>query len=338
MTDARYDVLGIGNAIVDVLARSDDSLLEELGLEKGAMRLVDAVQAEALYARMGQAIEMSGGSAGNTMAGIAALGGRGAYVGKVAADELGHIFTHDIRSVGIDFDTAPTKDGTPTARCLILVTEDAQRTMNTYLGACTELGPWDIDAETVRAAKVTYLEGYLWDPPAAKEAFVKAARIAHEAGRKVSLSLSDAFCVDRHRESFLDLVEHHVDILFANEAEIVSLYQTESFGEAEEKVKGHCEIAVLTRSEHGAVVLCDGSRYAVPAVPVETIVDTTGAGDLFAAGFLYGYTHGKDPVTSARIGAVLASEIISHYGARPEGDLEALVAEHLGAAALGGAR
>ncbi len=330
MSEAKYDVLGIGNAIVDVLTQSTDEFIAGEGLEKGTMQLIDAVQAEALYARMGPGIEMSGGSAGNTIAGLAALGGSGAYVGKVGADDLGHIFTHDVRSAGVHFETSPTDDGTPTARCLILVTEDAQRTMNTYLGACTELGPDDIDPEVVKASAVTYMEGYLWDPPAAKEAFLKAADIAHAAGRKVSISLSDPFCVDRHRESFRDLVENHIDILFANEAEIISLYEAESFDAAVEQVKGHCEICVLTRSEQGAVVLVNGDRHEVAAEPVEAVVDTTGAGDLFAAGFLYGYTHGEDAPTSARIGAIAASEVIAHFGARPETDLGKLIRERLG--------
>ncbi len=325
MTNATYDVLGIGNAIVDVISQATDAFLDQQRLTKGAMRLVDAREAEALYAAMGPGIEMSGGSAGNTMAGIAALGGRGAYIGKVAADELGRVFAHDIRAAGVHFATDAATGGAPTARCLILVTPDAQRTMNTFLGACVELGPDDIDAELVRASQVTYLEGYLWDPPAAKEAFLKAAGLAHEAGRKVALSLSDAFCVGRHRESFRTLVERHVDVLFANESEILSLYEVDSFDEAARLVNGHCEVAALTRSEKGAVVLSGDARFDVPAAKVERVVDTTGAGDLFASGFLYGLTRGRPLAECAHIGAIAAAEVIGHYGARPEADLRALV-------------
>ncbi len=325
MTNATYDVLGIGNAIVDVISQATDAFLDQQRLTKGAMRLVDAREAEALYAAMGPGIEMSGGSAGNTMAGIAALGGRGAYIGKVAADELGRVFAHDIRAAGVHFATDAATGGAPTARCLILVTPDAQRTMNTFLGACVELGPDDIDAELVRASQVTYLEGYLWDPPAAKEAFLKAAGLAHEAGRKVALSLSDAFCVGRHRESFRTLVERHVDVLFANESEILSLYEVDSFDEAARLVNGHCEVAALTRSEKGAVVLSGDARFDVPAAKVERVVDTTGAGDLFASGFLYGLTRGRPLAECAHIGAIAAAEVIGHYGARPEADLHALV-------------
>ncbi len=326
MQDAKYDVLGIGNAIVDVLAQTDDAFLAGRGLDKGGMRLIDAAEAEALYAAMGPGLEMSGGSAGNTLAGLASLGSRGAYVGKVAGDELGRVFGHDIRAVGVDFETPVSRTGTPTARCLVLVTPDAQRTMNTYLGACVELGPEDIDAALVEASHVTYLEGYLWDPPAAKEAFLKAAQVAHAAGRKVALSLSDAFCVARHRESFRHLVEHHVDILFANEQEILSLYQASDFEEAARMVNGHCEIAALTRSEKGAVLLSGDERVAVPAAPAPKIVDTTGAGDLFAAGFLHGLTRRRPLAECAPIGAIAAAEVIGHFGARPEADLRALLA------------
>lgn len=326
---AQFDVTGIGNAIVDVLTHVEDAFLAEHGLVKGAMRLIDGEQAESLYKQMPPGVECSGGSAGNTMAGVASLGARGAYVGKVAQDQLGDVFAHDMRSGGIHFETAPSKSGTPTARCLVLVTGDAQRTMNTYLGACVELGPEDIDEDVIRQSKVTYMEGYLWDPPGAKEAFLKAARIAHEAGRKVSLSLSDGFCVDRHRAEFLDLVEHHVDILFANEAEITSLYQV-GFEEAAALVRGKCEYAALTRSEKGAVILANGDSYNVPAEKVAQVVDTTGAGDLYASGFLAGYTQGRSPVECGRLGAICAAEVISHYGARPETSLSALVQELMG--------
>ncbi|MDH5674267.1 MAG: adenosine kinase [Myxococcales bacterium] len=324
------DVTAIGNAIVDVLAHADDAFLDEHSLTKGSMALIDENQAHALYERMGQAVECSGGSAGNTAAGLAGLGARTAYVGKVKNDQLGEVFAHDIRAVGVDFDTLPAKDGPATARCLILVTPDAQRTMNTYLGACRELGPNDLDAERIRRSKVTYMEGYLWDPPGAKQAFLEASRIAEAAGRKTSLSLSDPFCVERHREDFLDLVEHHVDLLFANEEEICSLYQVPDIEQAAAAVRGHCELAILTRSEKGALVLNGEQSFEVAAEPIERLVDTTGAGDLFAAGFLYGYTQGRPPAEAARIGAICAAEVIGHFGARPDADLAALVAQRLG--------
>lgn len=324
------DVLGIGNAIVDVISHADDAFISENGLAKGAMTLIDADQAEALYAKMGPGVEISGGSAANTIAGIAGLGGRTAYIGKVADDQLGAVFRHDIRAAGVAYDSAPIADGAPTARCLILVTPDAQRTMNTFLGASTELGPDDIDPALVARAQITYLEGYLWDKPAAKEAFVKAARLAGEAGRKVSLTLSDTFCVDRHRDSFLELIDGHIDILFGNEAELLALYQTDNFNAALEAVRGHCDIAVLTRSEKGSVVLEGPNVYEVPADPVAKVVDTTGAGDLFAAGFLFGVTQGRHLAECARIGSIAAAEIISHTGARAEADLQALVASKLG--------
>jgi len=324
---ATLDVVGIGNAIVDVIARADDAFLAREGLAKGSMQLIDAARAEALYAAMGPAMEMSGGSAGNTMAGIASLGGKGAYIGKVAADELGEVFAHDIRSIGVRFETEPLRRGAPTARSLILVTPDAQRTMNTFLGACVELGSEDIPRELIEAAQVTYLEGYLFDPPQAKAAFQKAAELAHAAGRKVSLTLSDAFCVGRYRAEFLALIAGHVDILFANEAEITALYETKSFDAALTSVRGHCEIAALTRSEKGSVIVTRNEAKAIPAAPVERLVDTTGAGDLYAAGFLFGLTHGRDLATSGRLGSLAAAEVISHYGARPEASLKALAAK-----------
>lgn len=327
--NAAFDVVGIGNAIVDVLSKTDDAFLETHGLAKGGMRLIDTAEAEGLYAKMGPGIEMSGGSAGNTMAGIATLGGRGAYIGKVADDQLGTVYRHDIRAAGVSFDTPPLADGTPTGRCLILVTPDGQRTMNTFLGAAVVLTPADIDPAVIQGSQVTYLEGYLWDPPPAKEAFLKAAQLAHAGGRKVALSLSDAFCVNRHRDSFLDLVAGHIDILFANESEITALYQTD-FDAAAAAVKQHCDVAVLTRSEKGAIVLAGGQTVAVAAEPT-TVVDTTGAGDLFAAGFLRGFTQGLALGDCARMGAICAAEIISHFGARPQVDLKALMAEKMGA-------
>ncbi len=332
MTDPSLDVVGIGNAIVDVLSQADEAFLEAQDLAKGSMTLIDGSRAEALYAAMGSGVEVSGGSAANTMAGLASLGGRGAFIGKVRNDQLGGIFQHDIRAAGVAFDTPVATAGPPTARCLIFVTPDAQRTMNTYLGAAVELAPEDLDQAVIGRAKVTYLEGYLWDAPAAKAAFQAAARMAHDAGRKVSLTLSDSFCVERHRDSFIELIGGHVDILFANEIEICSLFQLEDFDRALREIRGHCEVAALTRSEKGSVVLADGEVHVVDAEPIDKVVDTTGAGDLYAAGFLHGYTRGKGLYDCGRIGALAAAEVLSHYGARPEVSLEDLVAERLGAA------
>ena len=324
MAASSFDVVGIGNAIVDVLAKADDAFLKRQGLAKGTMALIDAARAEALYAEMGEGIEASGGSAANTIAGLASLGGKGAYVGKLRDDELGAIFAHDLKSIGVAFKTPPLTSGPPTARCLILVTPDAQRTMNTFLGACVELGPEDIDPELISAAQVTYLEGYLFDPPRAMEAFRKAAELAHKAGRKVALSLSDPFCVGRHRADFLELVDKHVDVLFANEHEIASLYQTEHFELAAEAVRGHCEIAVLTRSERGSSIVTAKAMLHVAPAPVARVVDSTGAGDLYAAGFLYGLTHGRDLETCGKLGSLCAGEVIGHFGARPETSLKIL--------------
>jgi sugar/nucleoside kinase (ribokinase family) len=324
------DVVGLGNAIVDVIAHAEDAFLAAEGMAKGAMTLIEAERAETLYARMGPGVESSGGSAANTMAGIASLGGRAAFIGKVKDDQLGAIFAHDIRAAGVAFRTRPARGGAPTARCLIFVTPDAQRTMNTYLGASVELGPEDVDEALIAAAQVTYLEGYLWDRPRAKDAFRKAARIAHEAGRKVALTLSDPFCVERHRAEFQELVRGPVDILFANEAEIRALWQVRDFDAALSATRGLVQIAALTRSEKGAVVLSNGKTESVPAEPVQRVVDTTGAGDLFAAGFLHGLTQGRPPAEAARIGAIAAAEVIAHVGARPERPLKALVAERLG--------
>jgi sugar/nucleoside kinase (ribokinase family) len=327
MTAATLDVVGIGNAIVDVIAHSNDAFLAQQGLNKGGMALVDTARAEALYAVMGPGIEASGGSAGNTMAGIASLGGSGAYIGKVRNDELGDVFRHDMTAIGVRFTTAPATSGPPTARCLILVTPDAQRTMNTFLGACVDLGPEDVDAEIVAAAQVTYLEGYLFDPPRAKEAFRKAAGLAHAAGRRVSLSLSDPFCVGRYRAEFRELVQNHVDVLFANESEICSLYETEDFDAAVAQVRGHCEIAALTRSEKGSFVVAGTHAHLIDAARVEKVLDTTGAGDLYASGFLFGLTHGRDLATCGKLGSLCAAEAISHFGARPETPLKTLAAK-----------
>lgn len=327
MTAPSIDVVGIGNAIVDVLAQADEAFIVAEKVAKGTMTLIDEPRAHALYNRMGPAIEASGGSAANTIAGIASLGGKAAYIGKVAADVLGKVFAHDLRAAGVHYNTPPLQGGPATARCLILVTPDAQRTMNTFLGASVEFEPGDIDRDLVAAAQVTYLEGYLFDRPLAKTAFRQAGEIAHQAKRKVSLTLSDPFCVDRHRADFRDLIRGHVDILFANEAEICSLYETKDFAKAASSVRGEVEIAVLTRSEKGAEVVTATDRIAVPAAPVARVVDTTGAGDLFASGFLYGFTRGKDFAHCAKLGALCAAEIISHFGARPETKLKDLAAK-----------
>jgi sugar/nucleoside kinase (ribokinase family) len=327
MTAASIDVVGIGNAIVDVIARADEAFLAREGLVKGTMALIDAERAESLYRIMGPGIEASGGSAGNTMAGLASLGGNGAYIGKVRDDLLGEVYRHDLTAQGVRFDTPPARSGPGTARCLILVTADGQRTLNTYLGACVGLGPDDIDPGMVAAAQVTYLEGYLFDPPLAQEAFRKAAEIAHAAGRKVALSLSDPFCVERHRAAFRELVEGHIDILLANEIEICSLYETADFATAAAAVRGRIAIAALTRSAAGSVVLGIGEEHRIAAAPVARVVDTTGAGDLYAAGFLYGLTRGLPLRICAEIGGLCAAEIISHVGARPERNLSKLAAE-----------
>ena len=325
MTTAAFDVLGIGNAIVDVLSQADDAFLTKHALNKGGMTLIDEARAETLYAAMGPGIEVSGGSCGNTMAGVASFGGKGAYIGKVRDDQLGAVFAHDLRATGVAFDTPMATSGPATARCLILVTPDAQRTMNTYLGACTGLGPADIDPKLAASAQVTYVEGYLWDAPEAKKAVLKAFDAAHAAGRLVSITLSDSFCVDRYREEFRALIRDKVDILFGNESEIKSLYRVESFEAAVEATRKEARIAALTRSEKGSVVIKGGETHAVPAAPVARVVDTTGAGDLYAAGFLHGFTHGKPLAECARLGGIAAAEIISHVGARPEKPLRELV-------------
>lgn len=330
MADTRFHVAGIGNAIVDVLVHADDAMLDALNLTKGVMTLIDAAEADRIYDRLPPGIECSGGSAANTMAGLASLGGRAAYVGKVRGDQLGEVFRHDIRNAGVAFDTASAGDGPSTARCFVLVTPDAQRTMLTYLGACIELTPDDVDDAVVAASQVTYLEGYLYDPPLAKRAFLKAADTAHKAGRMVALSLSDPFCVDRHRAAFLDLVSNHVDILFANEAELTALYQTADFDAALREVRGHCRVAAITRGARGSVVVTDEEVHVVAADAVGAVVDTTGAGDLYAAGFLHGFTQGRGLATSAILGGIAAGEIIGHFGARPERSLAELARDKLG--------
>jgi sugar/nucleoside kinase (ribokinase family) len=311
------DVLGIGNALVDVVSQADEATLSRQGLVKGTMHLVDEERARALYDAMGPGVEVSGGSAANTMVGVASFGGRAHYVGKVRDDQLGEVFGHDLRATGVGYDTPRAISGPATGRCLILVTPDAQRTMSTFLGASSRLGPADVDPSLVSRAKILYLEGYLFDPPEAQAAFRAAAAIAHGAGRKVALTLSDPFCVDRHRAAFLDLVQHHVDILFANEAEIRALYQVADFDAALRHVRGHCEIAALTRSAQGSVLVSDGRVHPVEAHPVNPVVDTTGAGDLYAAGVLYGVSRGLDLPACGTLGSLAAAEVIGHVGARP---------------------
>ena len=329
MTDSQFDVLAIGNAIVDILVYTDDRFLNTHDLVKGTMGLVDLDTSQTLYGKVRPALECSGGSAANTIAGVASLGGRGAFVGKVHNDQLGRVFINDMRATGVHFETAPTNDGATTAMSIVLVTPDAERTMQTYLGACVELGPDDIYLEEIRASKVTYLEGYLWDPPAAKQALIKAAKLAHGAGREVSLSLSDPFCVDRHRADFVELISGHVDILFANEEEIMSLYQAERFDEALTALTGQCNIAALTRGSEGCVIVSNNEVFTLAAEIGGKVVDTTGAGDAFAAGFLAGYTQGLDIATSAHMATIAAGEVISHLGARPATCLADLVSERI---------
>ena len=330
-----FDVLTIGNAIVDIIARAEDDFLVRENIAKGAMNLIDAERAEHLYDVMGPATEASGGSAGNTAAGIASFGGRAAYFGKVADDQLGRIFTHDIRAIGAHYQTAPLAEGPPTARSMIFVTPDGERSMNTYLGACVELGPEDVDAAVVRAASVTYFEGYLWDPPRAKDAIRECARIAHEANgadrgaRRVAMTLSDTFCVDRWRAEFLDLMRSNtVDMVFANEAEAKALYETSDLASAIAALREDCALAVVTRSERGSVVVTNEGDTAVDAFPVDEVVDSTGAGDLYAAGFLHGLTAGRDARDCARLGSLAAAETISHVGPRPQVNLARLAEQN----------
>jgi sugar/nucleoside kinase (ribokinase family) len=325
---SKYDVLGIGNAIVDVLTNVDDNFLNSEKLIKGSMQLVSEQEAHAIYEKLGQCIECSGGSAGNTIAGLASMGIDTAYIGKVHDDQLGNVFRHDINALGANFKTAPATSGPATAHCLVLVTPDAERTMCTYLGACVNLTMDDIDEETVRASKITYLEGYLWDPEAAKAAFRKAIQIAHSAGNKVSLTLSDPFCVDRHRSEFLNLVRNDVDILFANEDEIKMLYGTYDLNEAALQVQKDCNIAAITCGAKGCIVTDKNEIGHVQGRNVKNLVDTTGAGDLFAAGFLYGLSQGKAIGECGAIGNLVAGEVITHMGARPDIDLKKFVKEN----------
>jgi sugar/nucleoside kinase (ribokinase family) len=315
------DVIGVGNALVDVLCHESEAFLERQGLVKGTMQLVDEARAREIYDAMGPAVEISGGSAANTIVGVASFSGRAHYVGKVRDDQLGEVFAHDLRSVGVRYMTPMATSGPSTGRCLIVVTPDAQRTMNTYLGASTLLGPADIDPSVIKRGRILYLEGYLFDPPAAQQAFRVAAEMAHAAGRKVALTLSDPFCVNRHRAAFLELVEHHVDVLFANELEICALYQANDFSAALARVRRHCEVAALTRSERGSVVAAGDEIYVVDAHRVNAVIDTTGAGDLYASGFLFGLSRGLGLAICGRLGALAAAEVISHVGARPVASL-----------------
>jgi sugar/nucleoside kinase (ribokinase family) len=325
MTEAKYDVLGIGNAIFDVLVQTDEGFLAAHGMTKGGMALIDEARAASIYRDMGPAVEMSGGSAANTIVGIANLGARAAYVGKVKDDQIGRLYSHDIRAAGVAFETKPAAGGPATGCSYILVTPDGERTMNTYLGAAQELMPDDIDAAQVAASAILYLEGYLWDPKSAKDAFMKASTIAHDAGRQVALTLSDSFCVDRYRGEFLDLMRHGtVDLIFANEAELHSLYQTSDFDTALKQLRSDTKLGVVTRSEKGCVVVSKDSVTAVPAFPIEKMVDTTGAGDLFAAGFLFGLVRGVGHENAGRLGALAAAEVIQHIGARPQTSLKEL--------------
>ena len=326
MSKVEFDVVALGNAIVDVIVRTKDEFLVDNEIEKGVMTLIGADQAEKLYDRVVAEREMSGGSAANTIAGLASIGGRGAFIGKVRNDELGGIFQRDIRSLGVRFDTPPATSGAGTARCLVLVTDDAERTMNTYLGACVGLETKDVEVSLIRAAQVTYLEGYLWDPPGAKSAFRKAMEIAHGAGRLVALTLSDPFCVDRYRTEFVQLVAESVDILFANEKEIISLYEAKDLEDAVRQVRGHCKVVALTLGARGSMVLSGNEVHVVEPAPVERLIDTTGAGDLYAAGFLFGYTAGHELAICGTYGSKAAAEVISHYGARPNTPLSDLVA------------
>jgi sugar/nucleoside kinase (ribokinase family) len=328
MTDARYDVIGIGNAIVDIIGRCDDAMLADVGVVKGSMRLVDAGEIKKIYTAMGPAIETSGGSAANTIAGVASFGGHAAFLGTIADDEFGRIFSHDIRSIGVEFRASPISNGTPTSRSLILVTPDGERTMNTYLGISTNIEETQLDLELIRASSILYLEGYLFDQPQAMSAFWSAHKTAKSAQRQTALTLSDGFCVDRHRDDFLNLIRSGIDILFANEAEIKSLYQTDSFEFAAEKASSDAKLAVLTRSAKGSEIHFEGKKIEIATFPVSEVVDTTGAGDLYAAGFLFGYANKLPLETCGRLASLAASEIISHIGARPAISLKELATQH----------
>lgn len=325
---AAYDVVAIGNAIVDVIAPSDDAFLQGQGLAKGTMTLIDDARAVALYAAMAAGVEASGGSAGNTIAGVAGFGGRAAYVGKVADDQLGEVFAHDIRTQGVRFDTPLLAGDQPTGRCLINVTDDGQRTMATFLGAANRLTAHDVDPAVIAAAKITYLEGYLFDPPPAREAFVKAADAARAAGRLTAITLSDVFVVDRWRDELLAFLDGRVDLVFANENELKALFKTDSFDEGLAKLRGLVKIAAVTRSEQGSVAVRGEETVAVPAYPIQQLLDTTGAGDQYAAGFLFGLANDRPLEICARLGSLAAAEVIQHYGPRPQVSLAELAASN----------
>ncbi len=327
MAKARFDVTGIGNAIVDIIGQCDDAYLAKIGADKGSMRLVDASVIAKIYSGMGPAIEMSGGSAANTIAGVASFGGKAGFIGKVADDEFGRIFSHDIRSIGVNFASEPIAGSQPTSRSLILVTPDGERTMNTYLGISTNLDHGQIDGDLIADSAILYLEGYLFDRDDAKAAFRAALAQAKRAGRKVALTLSDGFCVDRHRAEFLDLIQSGVDILFANEKEIISLYETSNFEDAANRASRDTKLAVLTRSAKGSIILNEGTTTKIDAVHIDEVVDTTGAGDLYAAGFLYGYSQGHSLETCGKLASLAAAEVISHVGARPQSQLAQLACE-----------
>jgi sugar/nucleoside kinase (ribokinase family) len=329
-SEHELDVVGVGNALVDVLSHEEDALVAKLGLERGVMTMVDHEAVERVYAAQGPTVELSGGSAANTIAGLASFGASAGFIGKVGDDEFGAVFAHDLAALGVHFGAAPAQHSGPTGRCHVIVTPDAERTMCTFLGVAGDLHADDIDDELIRRARMTYLEGYLFDQPAAKQAFRQAAAVAHGAGRRVALTLSDPFCVHRHREEFLELVQHSVEVLFANEEEICALYEVDDFDSALEHVRRHTEIAALTRGKQGSVIVSGSEVHVVEAVPVEKLVDTTGAGDQYAAGFLYGLTHGHDLATSGRLGSLAAGEVISHLGPRPETPLAKLAANLIG--------
>lgn len=324
MTETQHDVVGLGSAIVDIIARCDDEFITQQGLDKGTMRLIDAEEATRLYGEMGPAIEVSGGTVPNTCVGLASLGGKAAFMGKIAKDQFGSVFTHDLRAVGVTFKSEPVGGTQPTGRCLILVTPDGERTMNTHLGANTELSSAELDPDLIRGAKVLYLEGYSFDGPKAKEAFYEAAKIARDAKTTVSLTLSDPFCVERHRESFLDFIKGGVDLLFANHLELLSLYQTKDLSEAYGKLRKDCSLAAVTQSEKGSIIVTPDRMVEIEAEPVAKVVDTTGAGDLYAAGFLFGFAENFDYHTCGRFGSIAAAEVISHIGPRPEASLSEL--------------
>lgn len=324
----KYGVTAIGNAIVDILSPASDAFIDSQaakGMQRNGMTLIDAARAKELYDLMDETTEMSGGSAGNTMAAYASFGGKGAYIGKVANDPLGKVFRHDMQAIGVDFSTAPLENAEPTAQCLILVTPDAHRTMNTFLGACVQLTPADVDEETIASSEITYLEGYLFDKPEAKKAFYKAAELVAKHGRKLALTLSDSFCVHRYRDEFLDLIKNHVDILFANEAEITALFEVDSIEAASAAIAPLCELTAITRSEKGSLIVSGGQTIEIKAIPPAQLVDTTGAGDAYAAGFMFGLTEGKPLAECGRLASLAAAEVISHMGPRPQASLREMI-------------